>query len=455
MQIFDYIWIGTGQATGTVVPKLAASGLKIAVIERGRFGGSCVNYGCTPTKALVAAARAAHMVRRSGDFGINVSGFNIDFPAVMDRMNLIRNGASNGLENWLDGMKNVTLFRGAAEFISADSIQVGTDVLVGKNIVIHTGTTARKPPIPGIDLVPWMDSAGLLELKELPEHMIVIGGSYIGLEFSQIFRRLGSRVTILERSSRIMSREDADLSTVTKDVLTREGIRIIEDARIEGLEKTDEGIRVRLGNDQDLIEGSHLLVGAGRIPASADLKLEKAGVVTDDRGFITVDDSLRSSIPNTYALGDINSRGAFTHTSVNDGEIFLDNLFGDGDRKVSDRIPVYSMFTDPPLGRIGIDETQARKSERKLKMATMPMAAVSRAKEKGETDGLIKIIVDAESEEILGASILGVGGDEIISMFAAPMYTGMSYHEFRKTVLPHPTVAELIPWVLDGLKDID
>ncbi len=455
MQIFDYIWIGTGQATGTVVPKLAASGLKIAVIERGRFGGSCVNYGCTPTKELVAAARAAHMVRRSGDFGINVSGFNIDFPAVMDRMNLIRNGASNGLENWLDGMKNVTLFRGAAEFISADSIQVGTDVLVGKNIVIHTGTTARKPPIPGIDLVPWMDSAGLLELKELPEHMIVIGGSYIGLEFSQIFRRLGSRVTILERSSRIMSREDADLSTVTKDVLTREGIRIIEDARIEGLEKTDEGIRVRLGNDQDLIEGSHLLVGAGRIPASADLKLEKAGVVTDDRGFITVDDSLRSSIPNTYALGDINSRGAFTHTSVNDGEIFLDNLFGDGDRKVSDRIPVYSMFTDPPLGRIGIDETQARKSERKLKMATMPMAAVSRAKEKGETDGLIKIIVDAESEEILGASILGVGGDEIISMFAAPMYTGMSYHEFRKTVLPHPTVAELIPWVLDGLKDID
>lgn len=453
MQHFDYIWIGTGQGTGTAVPKLAQSGLKIAVVERDRFGGSCVNYGCTPTKALVASARAAHMIQRSGDFGIRVDSFEVDFPAVMERMNSIRNTSRDGLESWLKGMDNVEVFRGSAVFTGEHTVQIGRETIKGDRIVIHTGTAARKISVPGIEEIPWMDSGRLLDMEVLPEHLIVIGGSYIGLEFSQIFRRLGSRVTIIEASNQIMFREDSDIASVTREVFLREGIEILENSKIDSLEKTDQGVRVRLADGTVAVDGSHLLIGAGRVPATADLNLEAAGVKTDKRGFINVNDGLQTNKQHIYALGDVNGRGAFTHTSVNDAEIFLDRVLGNGNRGVNDRHVIYAMYTDPPLGRIGMSEKDAIASGRKVKMGTMPMAAISRAKEKGETDGLVKIIVDADTQEFLGATILGVGGDEIINMFAPPIYTGMPYMEFRKTVLAHPTVAELMPWILDGLHD--
>ena len=451
MQRFDIIWIGTGQATGTAVLALAAAGKTVAVIERGLFGGSCVNYGCTPTKAMVAAARAAHMVRRAGDFGIRTGEFSVDYSAVRARMEEIRSASRDGLESWLKGMDNVSIFHGIASFVDSHTIEVGQEKLEAERIVIHTGAHARKPPIPGIDDVPWMDSAGLLNREQLPDHLLVIGGSYIGLEFSQIYRRLGSRVTILEKSGQIMFREDADIAASARDFLVREGVDIIENADIRSLEPAESGVRVVLGTGS--VEGTHLLVGAGRIPATKDLNLRAAGVHTDSRGYIPVDERLRSNVSHIYAVGDVNGRGAFTHTSVNDGEILADHIIGSNERSPEDRIPVYAMYTDPPLGRIGLSENQARDDGRRILVGTMPMASVSRAKEKSETDGLIKIIVDADTEAVIGAAILGVGGDEIISMMAPALYSGESWRQVRKMVLPHPTVAELIPWVLDGLSE--
>ena len=457
MKQYDVIWIGTGQATGTVIPRLVAAGKTVAIAEGGAFGGSCVNYGCTPTKTLVASARAAHMARRGPDFGVHTGEIKIDFAKVMSRANNIRHGGSRGMEGWLRGMNNVDVYGEFATFESANTVRVGDEVISGETIVINAGGRARVVPIPGIDGVDWLDNRKLLNLTELPQHLVIVGGSYISMEFAQVFRRLGSEVTILEGSPQLMFREDADVAAMAQEVLEGEGITVNLKSRVNRLaQEAPQQIDVFFEQDGETkqVRGTHLLLAIGRIPNSDRLNLDAAGIEATARGYITVNETMQTNVPHIFAVGDINGEGAFTHTSVNDGEIFWDFYSGEGDRKLSDRITTYAMFIDPPLGRVGMGEKEARKSDRNILMGVKPMKHISRAKEKDETAGVAKIFVDADSEEIVGATILGIGGDEIINMFTPFMYTKQSYKLFRRAVLTHPTVAELMPWILDDLKPL-
>jgi pyruvate/2-oxoglutarate dehydrogenase complex dihydrolipoamide dehydrogenase (E3) component len=451
---YDAILVGTGQATGTLVSGLLELGQKLAVIERDRVGGTCVNFGCTPTKTVVASARAAHMARRGAEFGVHVGELSVDFPRVMERQNTIRKGASAGLKDYLE--KNTDFYAGAARLAGDHKVQVNDQTLIADTIYIHTGARARVPEIPGIETVSYLDNKGILELEELPEHLIVVGGSYIGLEFSQAFSRFGARVTVLERGPRIMSREDQDVALEAERILRADGLEILCQTTIVSVAPGDEGVVVNIERDgkPQALSGTHLLLATGRVPNTDGLDLEAAGVRTNSRGFIEVNDVLQTSVPHIYAIGDVNGLGAFTHTSVNDGQIVLGNLKGES-WKVSDRTMVYAMFVDPPLGRVGISESQARSSERPVLKAVMPMSQVNRAREKDETGGLIKVLVDAESKKLLGAAILGVGGDEIINLFAAWMRTGLPYTELQRVVLVHPTVAELLPWVFNNLEPLE
>ena len=452
MNHYDVIWIGTGQATGTVIPRLAAAGKKVALIEGGKVGGTCVNYGCTPTKTLVASARAAHVARRSADFGVHTGEVTVDFGAVMDRMNAMRD--SSGMEKWLRTMDNVDFYAEYASFVSDREVQVGDTVISADTIVIHTGTRSFAVPIDGLDSVDWLDNRGLLDLDELPEHLVIVGGSYIGMELGQIFRRLGSDVTIIEAAPQLMNREDPDIAAAATEILEGEGITVHTGAMVRSVAQDGPNqveVSFAIGDETHIVTGSHLLLAVGRVPNSDKLNLEAAGVETNPRGYITVNDTLQTNVDHIFAVGDVNGRGAFTHTSVNDGETFWDFYSGLGDRTLADRTSIYAMFIDPPLGRIGMSEKEARESGRNVLMATRPMSAISRAREKDETAGLIKILVDADTEEFLGVSILGVGGDEIINIFAPLMKAGVSYKTFRKTVFTHPTVAELLPWILDDL----
>lgn len=363
MKNYDIIWIGTGQATSTVVPRLSEAGKTVAIAEGGRVGGTCVNYGCTPTKTLVASARAAHMARRGADFGVNISDFTIDFAKVMQRQNKIRNGNSKGLQEWLAGMDGVDLYKGYAEFEGEHQVRIGDEVVTGESIVLNVGTSPVTLPIPGLAEVPWLDNARLLDLEELPEHLVVVGGSYIGMEFAQAFRRFGSEVTIIEAMPQLMSREDADIAESATKILADEGIAIVLGAKVQQVaQKGEKAIEVsyELEGEETTVTGSHLLVAVGRAPNSAKLNLAAAGVETDGRGFIPVNDIMQTNIPHIYAVGDVNGQGAFTHTSVNDGEIFWDNYSGEDDRKLSDRIVTYAMYIDPPLGRVGMSEQEAR-----------------------------------------------------------------------------------------------
>ena len=457
MKQYDVIWIGTGQATGTVIPRLVAAGKTVAIAEGGAFGGSCVNYGCTPTKTLVASARAAHMARRGPDFGVHTGEIKIDFAKVMSRANNIRHGGSRGMEGWLRGMNNVDVYGEFATFESANTVRVGDEVISGETIVINAGGRARVVPIPGIDGVDWLDNRKLLNLTELPQHLVIVGGSYISMEFAQVFRRLGSEVTILEGSPQLMFREDADVAAMAQEVLEGEGITVNLKSRVNRLaQEAPQQIDVFFEQDGETkqVRGTHLLLAIGRIPNSDRLNLDAAGIEATARGYITVNETMQTNVPHIFAVGDINGEGAFTHTSVNDGEIFWDFYSGEGDRKLSDRITTYAMFIDPPLGRVGMGEKEARQSDRNILMGVKPMKHISRAKEKDETAGVAKIFVDADSEEIVGATILGIGGDEIINMFTPFMYTKQSYKLFRRAVLTHPTVAELMPWILDDLKPL-
>ncbi|MGB2908252.1 MAG: mercuric reductase [Candidatus Aminicenantaceae bacterium] len=457
MDKYDVIWIGTGQATGTVVPRLVQAGKTVAIAEGGRFGGSCVNYGCTPTKTIVASARAAHMARRGADFGVSTGEISIDFAKVMERQNKMRNGASQGLEDWLRGMGNVTVYAGFAAFAGPHTVRIGSELIEGETIVINAGGSPRKAPIDGIDDVDWLDNARLLDLPELPQHLVIVGGSYIGLEFAQAFRRLGSEVTILEGSSQIMPREDADIATAAQELLAGEGITIHLNAGIKRVaQEAPQHIDVFFEEEGTAqhVRGTHLLVAVGRIPNSDQLNLEAAGIEANERGYILVNDVMQTNVPHIFAVGDINGEGAFTHTSVNDGEIFWDYFCGDDDRILSERIPTYALFIDPPLGRVGMTEKEARAGGQNVLMATRPMKQIARAREKDETAGLVKILVDADTETFLGAAVFGVGGDEVVNMFTPFMYTKQSYKLFRKAVLTHPTVAELMPWILDDLKPL-
>lgn len=453
METFDHIIFGTGQATGTLLARLIPTDDSIAVIEGGKVGGSCVNYGCTPTKTMVASARAIHMARRGEEFGFEAGDIKVNYDRIRERMNEIRNGATTGMRSWMENTENVTLYNNWGAFTGQKTIQVGEEEITADKIYINTGTRAVAPPVPGVDTVPWKDSGGMLDLKNLPEHLIVMGGGYIGVEFSQIFRRFGSRVTILQLGSQLMPNEDADVAAAIQQILEDEGVEVhlgVETEKVSG----DEGqIEVKFKSGE-VIEGSHLLMAAGRRPNTETMNPQQGGLSVDQRGFIQVDDYCRTGVEGVYAIGDVNGRGAFTHTSVHDTEIVLEQLFG-GDRAISQRDTIYGLFTDPPMGRVGMTEKEAVSKGLNVLKAERPMRKINRAKEMAETKGFVKILVDGDTDQFLGVSILGTGGDEIINMFAALMHGQVPRSEYRKTVMVHPTVSELMPWTLDGLKKVE
>jgi len=456
-ETFDAIVVGTGQAGPSLTARLNREGLKTALIERGSLGGTCVNVGCTPTKALVASARAAHMARRASDFGVQLEGsVGIDIRQVKERMRRIAGASSEGLETWVAGMEHVELVRGNACFTDAKTVHVDGRELTAERIFLNVGARPFIPPGFAEAGVRVMNSSDVIDLEELPEHLVIVGGSYIGLEFGQIYRRFGSAVTVIERGPRLIGRDDPDVSYAVREVLEAEGIVVHTDADCIGLAPHEEGVlaRTKCDGDSHEVVGTHVLAAVGRTPNTDTLGLEAAGIHASSRGYIEVDDQLRTNVEGTWALGDCNGRGAFTHTSYNDYEIVAANLFDSDPRRVSDRILCYGLFIDPPLGRIGMTEAEARESGRSVLVGKHLMKHVGRAKERSETDGFIKILVDGDTEEILGAAILGIGGDEVVHGLLDVMYAKASYKTISRAVHIHPTVSELIPTTLQALRPL-
>jgi pyruvate/2-oxoglutarate dehydrogenase complex dihydrolipoamide dehydrogenase (E3) component len=457
MTSFDAIIIGTGQAGPSLAGRLTAAGMKVAVIERGRFGGTCVNTGCIPTKAMVASAYAAHMARRGAEFGVTIQGsVGVDMKRVKARKDQIAGESSTGVETWLKHMTNCAVYEGHAHFESPREISVGDARIAADRIFINVGGRALIPDIPGQKGVPFLTNSSMMEIDFVPKHLMIVGGSYIGLEFGQMFRRFGSEVTLVERGPRLIPREDPDISGAIREILENEQIAIRTDTKCTRVEMLGDDIAVSLdsGGRSEEIRGSHVLFAVGRRPNTADLGLDKAGVATDPRGYILVDDQLRTNVAGIWALGDCNGKGAFTHTSYNDFEIVAANLLDHGSRRVSDRIPTYGLFIDPPLGRAGMTETEVVKSGRKALIGKRPMTKVGRAVEKGDTQGFMKIVVDAENHSILGAALLGTGGDEAIHCILDVMYAKAPFTVIQRAVHIHPTVSELIPTMLGELKPL-
>lgn len=454
---FDSIVIGAGQSGPFLAARLAGAGRTVALIEREHLGGTCVNDGCTPTKTLVASARAAWSARHAGEFGVVVKGpVTVDMAAVKSRKDKVVSASVSGLADWLGSFKTLKYIRGEGRFVSPTQVKVGRRLLTAPQIFINTGATARVPDWPGIHSVPHLTNTSMMNIDSLPSHLIIAGASYIGLEFAQMYARFGSKVTVIERGPRAAPREDADISAAIRDILEAEGVTFMFDTTVEAVAKAGHGVLLSLKSGRRLasVEGSHLLLALGRTPNTAALDLPAAGLQTDERGFIPVDDNLRTRVEGIWAMGDVNGRGAFTHTSYNEFEIVADNVLDGGKRSLAGRIPVYGLFIDPPLGRIGMTEAEVRKSGRKALIGTMPMARVSRAKERGETQGLMKVLVDAQSKRILGAAILGIGGDEVVQSLLQLMAAGTPYTTMMHTMHIHPTVTELLPTLLADLKPL-
>jgi pyruvate/2-oxoglutarate dehydrogenase complex dihydrolipoamide dehydrogenase (E3) component len=461
MTSFDAIVIGAGQAGPPLAGRLSDSGMKVALIERKLFGGTCVNTGCIPTKTLVASAYAAHLARRAAEYGIGVGDVTVDMKAVKARKDAISGRSRGNVESWVRGMANCTVLQGHAQFESPTEIRVGEMLLTAPRIFINVGGRATRPDMPGIDDVETLNNVSMLALDTLPEHLVVVGGSYIGLEFAQMYRRFGSRVTVVERMPRIIAREDEDISAAIQDILEKEGIAFRLNATCISFRPVGGqigGDRIGVGVDcaqgEPEVVGSHVLLAVGRTPNTHDLGLDKAGVAVDSRGYVTVNDQLRTNVPGIWAMGDCNGRGAFTHTAYNDYEIVAANLLDNDPRRVSDRIQTYGLFVDPPLGRAGMTEAEVRKSGRKALIGTRPMTRVGRAVEKGEAQGFMKVLVDAETKAILGAAILGIGGDEAVHCILDIMSAKAPYTVLQRTVHIHPTVSELIPTMLGELKPL-
>ncbi|MDR7034759.1 FAD-containing oxidoreductase [Mesorhizobium sp. BE184] len=452
---FDAIVIGCGQAGPPLAGRLSAAGMKVALIERKLVGGTCVNTGCMPTKTMVASAYAAHLARRAAEYGVTLSGpVGVDMRAVKARKDKVSNDARAGLEGWIAGMTGCTLFRGHARFENANTVRVGDDLLTAEKIFINVGGRASVPDLPGVQDIDYLTNSSMMDLDVLPRHLVVVGGSYISLEFAQMFRRFGSEVTVIEKSPRLIGREDEDVSAAILSILENEGIKIHLGADDIRFAKEGDGIAVTFSAGESPAVGSHVLLALGRVPNTEDLGLEKAGVETDKRGFIAVDDELRTSLPGIWALGDCNGKGAFTHTSYNDYEIVAANLLDGGTRRVSDRIEAYALYIDPPLGRCGMTETAARKSGRNVLVGQRPMTRVGRAVEKGETQGFMKILADADTSEILGCSVLGPGGDEAVHCVLDLMYARAPVTTLRRAVHIHPNVAELLPTIAQEMKPL-
>jgi pyruvate/2-oxoglutarate dehydrogenase complex dihydrolipoamide dehydrogenase (E3) component len=454
---YDAIIIGGGQSGPFLAVRLAEAGRRVAIIEREHMGGTCVNNGCIPTKTMVASARAAHVARTAAKLGVTTGSVSVDYAAVKARKDEIVAGSVKGLVDWLAATNGVTSISGEARFIGPHEVEVNGARLTAPQIFINAGGRPVVPDWPGIGDVPYLTNVSIMALSELPRHLVIVGGSYIGLEFAQMFRRFGSEVTVLEHGQRLIAREDEDVSAGVKDILAGEGIAFVFGAADFAMAMDDADIRVSFsanGNAQS-VTGSHLLVATGRRPNSDSLNLEAAGVAVDGRGYITVDDKLETNVPGVYAMGDINGRGAFTHTSYNDFEIVAANLLDGDDRKVSDRIPANNLYIDPPLGRVGMNEAEARASGKTVLRGILPMTRVGRARERGETQGFMKVLVDADTKLLLGAALLGIEADEVVQSVLHVMAAGQPYTLITRTMHIHPTVSELLPSLFADLQPLD
>jgi pyruvate/2-oxoglutarate dehydrogenase complex dihydrolipoamide dehydrogenase (E3) component len=458
MPSYDAIIIGTGQAGTPLAFRLAAAGMKVAIIERKLFGGTCVNTGCIPTKTMVASAYAARMTQRAREYGVILDGgFKVDMKAVKARKDRVAGESRDGVESGLKNLANCTVYQGQAKFESPTQVRVASDVLTSGRVFINVGDRARVPNLPGVGEVPFLTNSSMMDVDFLPRHLVIVGGSYIGLEFGQMFRRFGSEVTIVEMKPRLLSREDDDVCIAIAGIMREEGVTLRLNAECISLSLHPEGVTVTAdcADGPPKINGSHVLLAMGRVPNTDDLGLENAGVQRDHHGNIAVDDQLRTNVPGIWALGDCNGKGGFTHTSYNDYEIVAANLLDHDPRRVSDRITAYALYIDPPLGRAGMTEAEVRKSGRRALVGQRPMTRVGRAVEKGETQGLMKIIVDADSKLILGGAILGVGGDEVIHSVLDLMYAKAPYTVMQRAMHIHPTVSELLPTILGELKPLE
>jgi pyruvate/2-oxoglutarate dehydrogenase complex dihydrolipoamide dehydrogenase (E3) component len=461
-QHFDALVIGAGQAGPAMAARCSQQGLKVALVERKRFGGTCVNNGCIPTKTMVASARAAHVARRGAEFGFSAGEVCVDMARVKARKDEIVAQSTRGVESWVRGLKNATVLTGHARFVAPRTVQVdaadGREPLTvsADRVFIDVGGRASVPAIPGIDTVRYYTNADIMDLDVVPEHLVIIGGSYIGLEFAQMMRRFGARVTVVEKGGQLLPREDRDVADAIRDILEREGVAFRLDAQCLSVANTESGIQVgvQCGGATETSAASHVLLAVGRVPNTADLGCDAAGIAMDERGFITVDDMLRTSADGVWALGECNGRGAFTHTAWNDYEIVAQNLFDGRERKVTGRIACYALFIDPPLGRVGLTEQQVRQSGRDARVATYPMSRVGRAREQGETQGFMKAVVDAQTRRILGAAILGWSGDEAIHDVLQAMQAGATHTQLQDAVHIHPTVSELLPTLFEQLKPL-
>ncbi|HEX7315663.1 MAG TPA: FAD-containing oxidoreductase [Pyrinomonadaceae bacterium] len=455
MREFDAIIIGAGQAGPALAGRLTGAGMKVAFVERKLFGGTCVNTGCTPTKTLIASAYAAHLARRAADFGVLVEGpVRVDMKRVKARADALVANSRRGVEKWLRGMEGCTVVEGHARFEGPDRVRVGSELLTAPRIFVNVGGRAFVPDMLGVTEVLFLNNRSMLELDRLPEHLIVVGGSYVGLEFAQMYRRFGAEVTVVEKAPRLVAREDEEIAEAIREILVGEGINVRTNAECISLAPHARGVEVGVNcrEGEPTSVGSHVLLAVGRRPNTDDLNLEAAGVETDARGYVKVDDQLATNVPGVWALGDCNGRGAFTHTAYNDYEIVAANLLDGGQRRLSERVPAYALYVDPPLGRVGMTEREARATGRPLLIGNRPMTRVSRAVEKSETQGLMKVVVDAETRRILGAAILGTGGDEAIHGILDIMNAGAPYEVLERAVPIHPTVSELIPTMLSEMR---
>jgi pyruvate/2-oxoglutarate dehydrogenase complex dihydrolipoamide dehydrogenase (E3) component len=452
---YDAIIIGTGQAGPSLAARLARSGMKVAVIERKLFGGTCVNTGCIPTKTLVASAYAAHLARRAADYGVTIAGaVSVDMKRVKARKDAVSGKSRTSVEQGLRNLEGCTVYQGQARFTSAREVMVGAETLAAEKIFINVGGRARIPSIPGLDQIKFLTNSSMMGVDFLPRHLVILGGSYIGLEFGQMYRRFGSEVTVIEAGPRLIVHEDEDTSAAVKEILEKEGIQIRLDTECTHVSKCGEDVMLEVSSPEGAsqIAGSHLLLAIGRVPNTEDLGLDKAGVIVDEYGFIRVDDQLRTTVYGIWALGDSNGKGGFTHTSYNDYEIVAANLLDHDPRKVSDRITAYNLYIDPPLGRCGMTKAAVRRAGKRAMVARRPMTRVARAIEKGETEGFMEVLVDAETKQFLGAAILGTGGDEVIHTVLDLMYAKAPYTVMQRAVHIHPTVSELLPTILGELK---
>ena len=454
---YDAIVIGTGQAGPPLATRFANSGRKTAIIERKLFGGTCVNVGCVPSKTLIASARAAHIASHGADFGVMIEGpVRVDMARVRARKNAVVKESSDGLLKWLKGTPNLTIIEGHSRFIGDHVISVNGMILEAPQIFINVGGRPLIPALPGLPEIEYLTSSSIMDLNTLPAHLLIVGGSYIGLEFAQMYRRFGSQVTVVEAGPHLIAREDDEVSLAIQHILENEGVEFRLNAKNLRVAAAGKAISLHAECDGSKVEitGSHVLLAVGRLPNTGDLGLEKAGIKTDPRGFIVVDDQLATSVPGIYALGDANGRGAFTHTAYNDHEIVAANLLDGQTRRVSDRIPAYALYTDPPLGRVGMSEREARASGRKILVGKMPMTRVGRARERGETQGFMQVLVDAETQKIIGAALLGIEADEMVHSILNVMYADASCTVIKRSMPIHPTVSELIPTLLGGLKPL-